>query len=151
MLKTYACVACERVILAKDDVPSLISLFTKMVVEAPTGVEIPPDAVAPKEWAIFSAWIGEPGDENIEYILHTQLLRPDQTQFGEVLKMKIPIERGKRSQMHVRFNAFPLGQLGNYTVHSWVETNRQRVVDPIEITLELELIRTSATASASQP
>jgi hypothetical protein len=64
--------------------------------------------------------------------------------------MKIPIERRKRSQMHVRFNAFPLGQVGNYTVRTWVETNRQRVVDPIEITLELELIRTSTTVSASQ-
>jgi len=135
-------VACEKVILSRDgDIPSLISLFSKIIVTPPAGVEIPPNAVGPRDWAVFSIWFTEPGDENIEYVLCTQLLYPDQTQFGDLSKTKVPIELNKRVQMLAQFNGFPLGQAGVYTVRTWIEQRQQRVVGPIDIPIELEIVR----------
>jgi hypothetical protein len=146
MLKPYICVACEKVIIDKDStVPSLIGLLSKMIVSGPEGMEIPKDAVAPKEWCVFSIWDPEPGDELKEYMLCTQFLYPDQTQFGETSKIKIPVEADKRIQMVVRLEGFPLGQEGSHTVRTWIEENRQMVVHPIEFKVELVVTRIPAS------
>jgi hypothetical protein len=141
MLKPYVCVACEKVIVAKDDVASLIGLFSKLIVTAPAGIEIPPNAATPKEWAVFSIWDPEPGDEHREYMLCTQILYPDKSQFGQITKARIKIEPNKRFQMTIQINGFPIGQIGKYTVRIWVEENQRTVFDPIEFGLELEIVR----------
>ncbi|HVS88752.1 MAG TPA: hypothetical protein VHF01_11110 [Candidatus Acidoferrum sp.] len=141
MLKPYVCVACEKVILAGDGVASLIGLFSKFVVVVPAETEIPKNAVAPKEWAIFAIFDTDPGDELKEYFLFVQILYPDKSQFGETSKTKIKTELNKRSQVVAQIPAFPLGQVGNYTVRVWVEENQQKVVGPIEFKIELEIIK----------
>jgi hypothetical protein len=140
MLKPYICVACEKVIIAKDDVASLIGLFSKIVMAIPKDAELPKNAVAPREWAIFSAWDPEPGDELKEYVLCTQILCPDQTQFMET-KNKLNVEPNKRSQVNAQVNAFPIGQLGKYTVRTWIEQNQKSVVGPIDFQIELEMAK----------
>src|ERR1700733_13875919 len=121
MLKPYVCVACEKVIIDQPTgphapgamgPPSLINLFSKMIVEVPSDAEIPGNAVGPREWAIFSMWDVEPGDENKNYILCTGILYPDGHQFGDVSRTPIPLVLGQRSQMVVRIMGFPLGQPG---------------------------------------
>lgn len=135
----YVCVACEKVILSKDtSVASLIGLFSKIVFTIPAGIEIPKNAVSPKEWAVFSIWDPDPGDENRHYVLRTQILYPDKSQFGEILKSKIPIEPNARAQMIMQFVGFPVGQVGDYTVRTWIEENETRVVGPIEFKLGVE-------------
>ncbi|SRR5712692_906941 len=141
MLTPYVCVACEKVIAAKDDVASLIGLFSRLIVTVPVEIEIPPNAATPKEWAVFSIWFVEPGDEHGEYMLCTQILYPDKSQFGEITKIRIKIEPNKRSQMTMQFNGFPIGQIGEYIVRTWVEENQQRVFGPIEFGLGLEIVR----------
>ena len=80
----------------------------------------------------------DPGDENRHYVLRTQILYPDKSQFGEILKSKIPIEPNNRAQMIMQFVGFPVGQLGDYTVRTWIEENETRVVGPIEFDLGVE-------------
>lgn len=137
MLKSYVCVACEKLIFAKDDVASLIGLFTKIIITVAPGTEIPRNAVTPKEWAVYSNWIVEPGDESREYIHCMQILYPDGTQFGDIARSKINIEPNKRAQVGMQFIGFPIGQLGLYKVRTWVEENQSRVVGPIEFELEV--------------
>jgi hypothetical protein len=141
MLRPYACVACEKVILAADGVASLISLFNKIIITVLGQTEIPKNAVAPKEWAIFASWDVDPGDELKEYIFCTQMLYPDQSQFGEIAKNKIKIELNKRSQVSIQIIGFPIGQVGQYTVRTWIEENQQRVLGPIEFKIELEMTK----------
>ncbi len=141
MLRPYVCVVCEKVILAADGVASLISLFDKIIITAPEETEIPKNAVAPKEWAVFSAWDTDPGDELKEYTFCTQMLYPDQSQFGEVVKRRMKIELNKRSLVAVQRIGFPIGQVGPYTVRTWVEENQQRVLGPIEFKIELEMTK----------
>jgi len=149
MLKPYVFVACEKVIIDQSIGPppptgsgpaSLINLFSKIIVEVDT--EIPANAVGPKEWAIFSMWDVEPGDENKHYILCTSMLYPDGRQFGEVTRIPIPVILGQRSQMVIRISGFPLGQAGFYTARTWIEESQQTVFGPIEFKIELQVIVT---------
>ena len=141
MLRPYVCVACEKVILAKDNVASLIGLFSKIILNLEPGIEIPTHAVTPTQWAVFSIWDLEPGDELKKYVLCTQLLYPDGTQFAEIVKQDMAIEAQKRSQMVVQFIGFPIGQIGEYTVLTWIEEGGQKVLGPIDFKLGVELVR----------
>jgi hypothetical protein len=141
MLRAYVCVACEKVISDKSEVPSLISLFSKLTVNVPEGIEIPRDAATPKEWAVFTIWETEPGDEQQEYFQCTQLLYPDQSQFGDTSRTKIPVELNKRGQVTIQIIGFPIGQAGEYTVRTWVERNGERVISPIEFGIGLTVVR----------
>src|SRR5215472_2286450 len=141
MLKPYVCVACEKVILTKDNVASLITLFNKIVLTVPAGVEIPKNAVSPYQWAVFSIWDTESGDELKPYVLCTQILYPDGTQFAEIVKQDLVIEPAKRAQMVAQFIGFPIGQVGDYTVLTWIELEGNKVFGPINFKLGVEVIR----------
>jgi hypothetical protein len=150
MLKPYVCVACEKVLFDQkvEDRPdsgntaSLIGLFGKIVMSVSEGIaDIPSNAVIPKEWAIYSAWEPESGDEHREYILCTQLFYPDKNPFGEVSKVAVKIEKNKRYQNIVRINGFPIGQIGSYVVRTWIEENNQTVCGPLEFKIDLEINR----------
>lgn len=141
MLKPYVCVACEKVLITTDGVASLISLFSKIIASVPVGTDIPKNAVVPREWAVFSAWDLDAGDELKEYFICTQILYPDQTQFGEINRIKMNVEKDKRSQVAAQINGFPIGQEGFHTVRIWIEENQQRVVGPIEFKIQLEMIK----------
>jgi len=113
-----------------------------MIVTIPADApEVPKNAVIPREWAVFSSWDTEPGDELREYFLCTQILYPDQTPFGEINKIRINIERNKRAQVNVQMLAFPIGQTGSYTVKTSVEENQRTVFSPIEFKIELEIVK----------
>ena len=95
MLKPYVCVACEKVILAKDNVASLIGLFSKIILTVPADTELPKNAVSPKEWAVFSIWDIDPGDEKKQYEM--QKVYPDyQYVIGDV-RDKNRIQSSKKS------------------------------------------------------
>lgn len=140
MLKPYLCVACEKVIIANDTVPSLIAIFSKVIVVVPAGAEIPKNAVSPYRWVVFSIWDAEAGDEQKQYVLCTQIRYPDGTQFADVVRNNMPVERDKRCQMLVQFVGFPVGQVGQYTVLTWIEESERKVFDPIDLKLSVELV-----------
>lgn len=141
MLKPYVCVACEKVIVGKDDVASLIGLFSKIILNVPEGTEIQRDAVGPHQWNVFSVWDHEPGDEGREWTLCTQVLYPDKSPFAQAIKARIPIEPNKRAQMNVTIMGFPVGQPGEHTVRTWIERDGERVFGPIEFGIGLEVRR----------
>jgi hypothetical protein len=142
MLKPYVCVACEKVILTADGIASLINIFGKLTITVPADTEIPSNAVAPKEWIVFSIFDFDPGDELKEFTYCVKIMYPDDTQFGDISKTRLNLEAGKhRATVNVQVPAFPLSQVGKYTIYNWIEENQQVVVGPIEFKIELEIIR----------
>ena len=141
MLKLYVCVACEKVIIDQDGVASLIGLFNKFTLTLPKNQEIPKNAVAPKEWAVFSAWDTEPGDELKEHLFCLQIFYPDKSQFGEIFKNKMKVELNKRSQVKTMIPGFPVGRPGFYTVRNWIEESNKMVAGPIEFKMEVEILK----------
>lgn len=148
MLKPYVCVACEKVIINQDGVPSLIGLFNKIIIAVPNVEELPKNAVAPYPWAVFPAWDVEPGDELKEYDFCVLILYPDKSQFGEVMKSKLKIETNKRSQIKVEVLGFPVGQQGPYTIRAWLEEGNEAVFGPVEFNLAVEVLAGSSLKPA---
>lgn len=140
MLTPSICTICEKIIFNTERVPSLINIFSKITLTLPEQ-EIPRNSVVPKEWAVFSSWRVEPGDETRDYFLCTQVRYPDRTPFGETNRIKIVIEPERQAQIAVQMLAFPIAQPGFYTASVWIEENQAVVVDPIELRVELEIIR----------
>jgi hypothetical protein len=140
MLKLDFCVVCEKVIYSQEAIASLINLFGKIAIVTPANQEeMPRNAVAPKEWAVFSRWNTEPGDELKEYFVCTQVFYPDQSPFGEVHRSKIAVEPSRPAQLNVQMVGFPIGQAGTYTAKVWVEESARPVTDAIERRIEVEI------------
>jgi hypothetical protein len=137
----YIFTACEKAIIGKDDVVSLIALFTKIIVNIPAGTEIPKNAVVPKDWAIFSMWTLEPGDESRDCMICTEIIYPDETPFFPIPKAKMVLEANKKSQVGIQVQGFPIGQEGFYTVRTWVEEGEKTIAGPIEFKLEVQINR----------
>jgi hypothetical protein len=147
MITPYIVVACEKAIIDQDSVPSLISLFTKMIVNAPAEADVPENAVAPNNWVIFSIWNLEPGDEKRECILCTEILYPSGKPFTHTIKTKMPLEADKRAQMAIKVQGFPIGQEGPYKIRTWIEETGKMLFDPIEFKIDLQINRQSKEAN----
>ena len=141
MLKTYICVACEKVLITKQETASLISLFSRIVLQVGKGTQIARDAVLPREWFVFGVWDTEPEDADQEFDCFFQMLYPDGTQFSEVVKVSFkPVAPIRRSQVYFQMPGFPISQKGFYTIKVWIEQAGKQVIAPIEFKLELEII-----------
>lgn len=155
MLKPAICLICEKVIIDQQiglprlpgAVPSsgpasLIGLFTKVYFSIPPGApEIPANAVAPKEWAIYSEWDSEPGDEKRNYFLGAQIYYPNGEPFGLPIKVRINIVLGQRAQVFIRVPGFPIGQAGTYTIQVWAEADEERIGNPVNLTVEVIIFK----------
>lgn len=140
MLTNKLATICEKVIYSQAGLASLINMFTKVTIGVPNAAEIPRNAVAPKEWAIFSSWDAEPGDERREYFICVNVLYPDQSPWGDVNRTKVNIQEGRKaSQVATQMVGFPVGQAGTYTIRVWIEESQRLVVNPIELSVELEI------------
>jgi hypothetical protein len=152
MLKPYICVACEKVIIGQDGVASLIGLFSKIIFSPNAeNIEIPSNAVAPKQWSVFSSWDIDPGDENKEWFFCLRMSYPNGNQFGETFRIMIKVEANKRCQVNAEIAGFPIGDAGPYTVSCWIEESGKIAVLPIEFKIDLERVPAGNIVSSSPP
>jgi len=138
MLRPQAFVLCEKVLLDKNDVPSLIAVFSK--VTAVVNGEVPANAVVPKEWCIFTSWLIELSDVGKQYTQAYRVVYPNGEQFGEPVRIPLQILPGKRhSQTIANSQGLPVGQNGLYTVESWVEEGDKKIGESISLQFEIEV------------
>jgi hypothetical protein len=140
MPNLYIFVVCEKVIVDKSEVASLISLFTTMSVAKPLGSpprEIPTNAVVPKEWAVFSSWDWDDADDGREYTQRIEVLFPDHTLFVKLEQKLLMISR-RRIQTIAPISGFPIGQQGFYTVRLWLELDGVSICEPRPIIIEVK-------------
>jgi hypothetical protein len=137
MLKPHLFLVCEKVIVDKNEMPSLIGVFNKMTT-AVSG-DVPSNAVAPKEWCIFTSWVSEPSDAGRHYTQIYRILYPNGEQFGDDARIELQVVPGKRhSQTIASSQGLPIGQSGLYTVESWVEENGKKIGSNISLQFEVE-------------
>ena len=136
----YVFAVCEKVIIDKNEVPSLISLFNTMTVGVVPGQvrkEIPLNAVVPKEWFVFSSWDWEADDDGKTYKQHIEVLLPDRSVFVKV-DHDFAIPPRRKIQTSVPIAGFPIGQQGLCTVRTWLEHEGKTIVEPRPILLEVK-------------
>jgi hypothetical protein len=137
---------CEKVLVDESQTASLISIFDKLTVNAPENAEIPRNGIAVKEWAVYASWIPEADDVGKTYKVATQVFYPDETPFADVVRFDLAMKAGKRAQGIARFNGFPIGQVGAFTVSTWLEYEGKRIGTDRELTIDVEISRQPANA-----
>jgi len=116
---------CEKVIVDRDGMPSLIALFENLNISPSPGqeiAEVPRETITFQQWTVFSEWwIGadeldlEAADQIFEIQFPDGSLAP--------VRGKIPFVFGNPGihRNHQTIVGFPVGQEGTYTIRVWLE------------------------------
>src|SRR5580658_4311836 len=114
MPKLSGFAVCEKVIIDDAGMASLICLFQRVAVTIQG--DAPSNAVAPKEWAVFTSWSWEDGDEGKEFDQLLQVFGPNNILFTEVRSKAVMPADKKILQFKMPLLGLPVGQPGHCTV-----------------------------------
>jgi hypothetical protein len=141
-MKFLALCACEKIIIDKNGAHSLITIMSNTDINfaAPPGQtlpdEIPTNAVFPREWWVFSMW--QPSDDEVGKTFEQvfEVYWPNGEKFGE---SKIEFTSDEKVQYNSLLMAgFPVGQIGNVRVVTWIEKQGSRITEPIDYCLRVK-------------
>jgi hypothetical protein len=131
---------CQTVLIDAELGHSLIAVFHHIAMKVPAEAEIPPNALIPREWAIFSKWQVEPEDTGQNFIQVSQVFWPDGTLLVENRVNAVP-----RSDRYMAFvvknQAFPIGQNGEIKIVLWIESEGEKIVPTVELALVLQVTK----------
>jgi hypothetical protein len=121
---------CERVIVDRDGIPSLLSLFQNIQIEPSEGqgiTEVPPNTITFKEWAVYSEWMADAQDVGLDASQILEVQYPD----GSIAPIRgsIPFKFEKTGiqRNHQNIIGFPVGQEGTYTIRVWLELDGKAI------------------------
>jgi hypothetical protein len=115
-------VACEKVIVDRVGVPSLISIFQRMNVQLQMPEQPPHNATIPITWAVFVLWQHSEDELDKEFIQRVEVDAPDGKNFiSAETKFKITDVDDRQSKNHIIINGLPVWAEGFVTVKVWLE------------------------------
>jgi hypothetical protein len=113
---------CEKVIIDRDNNPSLIAVIQGLTTPLQEGVEPPKGSVGLMRWDIFSLWQREDGDDDKEFIQECDLFGPDETPVIQtVMTFKFTASTHRNV---VSVLGFPLAKAGNYSLRLWLRESK---------------------------
>lgn len=113
--------ACERVIIDRVGLPSLINIFQRMNVQ-PLPDPIPENAVSPISWAIFVLWQHTEDELNKEFIQHVEVVTPDGKTFTAAqTNFKVTDADDRQSKNHLIVLGLPVWAEGFISINVWLE------------------------------
>jgi hypothetical protein len=121
---------CEKVIVDREGMPSLIRLFQNINIALSEGQQleqIPREAITYKEWALFTEWKIDDAEVGTKAEQIFELMYPDNA--IAPLKGRIPFDFKTPGihRNHQNIIGFPIGQEGPYTIRVWLERGGQRI------------------------
>lgn len=121
MPKLTILAACEKVIVDRQGLPSLINIFQRLNV--PLQAEpFPENALIPFPWAIFALWQHADDELNKDFVQHTEIVTSDGKTFATVqTKFRITELDDRQSKNHVVLSGMPVWAEGFITVNVWLE------------------------------
>jgi hypothetical protein len=134
-MRFLATCACERIIIDRVGAHSLIAIMSRIdiaITPPPdmTANQLPPNAIAPKEWFVFSMWEPEGGDFGKEFEQVIEVFWPNEEKIlSGRLKLK-PEANGGNQLASYSISGFPVGQQGRVKVLTWLEQQGRRVTEP---------------------
>ncbi len=150
MPKLLLFAACEKVLIDKDNIISLISLLQDLQVQVPKTESKPEsDSVIPMKWDVLSIWRRTDDDEGKTYEQRIELVGPT----GDV-KVQVSVasfEVSSSSGFHrviASIIGFPIGATGLYTVRLWLTEKGQQEGQPLA-EYPITVVYDSATASSN--
>jgi hypothetical protein len=119
---------------------SLIGVFHDIMVRVIPGAEIPNNAVLPKEWAIFSKWSLDPGEEGRNHFLVTEIYWPDGSKLSETRIKSLAPGVSPSISFIVRSQGFPFGQAGKIKINLRVEEEDGTDIKIAHEAVEIEIL-----------
>lgn len=136
MLTPLVFAVCEKVILDKAENPTLIVLLNEVhIATPPEGVTLPSDAVAPKEWAVFTMWNVEAEDFGAKLTQHMLIVHEDGTVFQDKTTEINVKPNVKLATTAANIIGMPVGKPGKIITTVWLDGQREakRYAYPIHI------------------
>jgi hypothetical protein len=125
MPKLAILAACEKVIIDRVGLPSIINVFQRMNVKLVD--PIPENAIVPNAWAIFVLWQHTADEQDVEFTQRLEVIAPDGKPFltGET-KFKITEVDDLQSKNHIVINGLPVWAEGFVTINVWLEGSSEQ-------------------------
>ncbi|SRR5258708_2860862 len=143
-MKFLALCPCERVIIDKYGVHSLINILQNVAIE-PAPVPMQQNTVVPRQWSIFSMWSASREEIGKKFEQVYQIYWPDQEKFSE--ENFDFIADGPIQQVTLDLMGFPAGQPGDLRIVTWLFHEGHKVSDVVETSIHVTHIPRQ-TASA---
>jgi len=130
---------CNLVANDQELGPSLIGVFHDMTIKIHPDIEIPGNALIPKEWAIFSKWMLSSEETRRDYVLVSEVYWPDGTLLHQT-KSKSSSPATTALIFIIKHQAFPFGQDGRVRIRLWMENEDKTLVhESIEIFISVRV------------
>lgn len=116
-------VACERVLIDQNQLPSAIGIFQAMKFQL-QDAPLPENAISPVRWAIFALWKHTGEERGVQFTQHIEILKPSGEVFGvptrAVFTLQGEVEQSQ-SKVFVDVFGLPVGQPGTVKIRTWLE------------------------------
>lgn len=148
-MKLLIFTACEKVIEDLTQGSSLISIFHGIKIQIPENQELPTNVVVPKDWAAFSKWELDQGEEGGEYTSRIQIIWPDGSEFA---RHELPATQPTKDGMAFvhRLNGFPFGQNGRLLLLQSLLCDGEVIFGPVEFAIKVEVAKVLPPVSLEQ-
>lgn len=121
MPKLMILAACEKVIIDRNFLPSLINIFQRMNIQL-QAAPLPEKAVSPARWSVFTLWQHIPEEKDIEYTQHLEVISPNGDKFFEsAVQFKITEDNDLQSKNQLDLFGLPINDEGFITIRVWLE------------------------------
>lgn len=163
-MKCTALLTCEKVIVDKDGAHSIINVMlnaeillqrmsetdNSLAVPIPPDtpvVPIPPNAVAPQIWWIYTIWQPSPEDVGKSFEQVYQVYWPDSDDkfMDQKITFALKDERAMQTTFHI--GGLPIGKVGKLKVVTWLDQQGHRATEVSEAFLNITH-RTTAPESS---
>jgi hypothetical protein len=121
MPKLMILAVCEKFIIDRAELPSLISIFQNLDLQL-TGEPMPEKAVTPLKWSVFTMWQHAPEERDVEFVQHLEVITPKGEQFVTgTTSFRVTGPRDLQSKIGSEFQMMPVSDEGFITVRVWLE------------------------------
>lgn len=107
--------------------------------QLPEQATIPPNAVMPLQWWIYTVWRPSPSDVDKPFEQFYELFWPNGEKFAES-KLSFIQKENRLQQTSFFFSGFPVGQIGDIKVVSWLESGGKHVSETLETIVRVDHI-----------
>ena len=141
-MRFLALCPCDRVIFDRNGTLSLITIMENFDLSVQTAsgekVDIPPTTVVPRDWSIYGRWEASESDDGMTFEQVFEIYWPNGDKFVESrMTMQTIRKEDPTQQTALQLMGFPAGQVGRIKIVTWIEHDKQRMIDPIECTVRV--------------
>lgn len=128
---------CERLIIDKNGLISIIVIMQEMSTVVPPGVTVPNKAISPSTWWVAAMWRVEDTEGPGQYLQKLEIYWPDGSKYAE-MDTPFLIEEGKPFATNgTQFRGFPIAQTGNLRLIAWIEKDGKTISSEAEFLIRI--------------